>query len=135
MGKIAELQTDDKRIFLPNRTAHSWHRIITSNLRDGYISVPQCTGNDCGCALDSHSFAKPMSISLGTHSIHRKLIVLKAGSLYSQCILPPLHMLVSGRRKLAEWSCFLQAAIKLDKFSILHAFSPPAAGPAEPGRI
>ena len=68
MGKIAELQTDDKRIFVPNRTAHSWHRIITSNLRDGYISVPQCPGNDCGSRL---AFVCQTNVHKPRYSLHQ----------------------------------------------------------------
>jgi len=39
--------------------------MITSNLRDRYISVTQCPGNDRGCVFDSKSLAKPLSISIG----------------------------------------------------------------------
>ena len=43
------MQGDQKSIFLLNRTAHCWQRIVTSNLRDGYISFTRCPGNDRGC--------------------------------------------------------------------------------------
>src|SRR3984885_13913790 len=69
-GKIAELQSDEKSIFLLNRTAHFRQRIIASNLRDRYIGRTQRPGNDRGCVFDSQCLAKPLSISLGHHSIH-----------------------------------------------------------------
>jgi hypothetical protein len=50
-GKIAECQTDDKSIFLLNRTAHSRRRMNTSNLRDCYISATQCRGRLCSHVL------------------------------------------------------------------------------------
>ena len=55
IGKIAEVQSDEKSIFLLNRTAHFRQRIITSNLRDRYISRTQCPGNDRRCVFDSQS--------------------------------------------------------------------------------
>src|SRR5260370_312577 len=69
-GEIAELQSDEKSIFLLNRTAHFRQRIVASNLRDRYISCTQCPGNDRRCVFYSQSLAKPLSISLGHHSIN-----------------------------------------------------------------
>src|SRR5713226_7551965 len=54
---IAELQTDDKSIFLPQRAAHFRKWIVTSNLRDGNVSFTQCAANDRGCILDLKSLA------------------------------------------------------------------------------
>src|SRR6202035_5875131 len=67
--RIAEVQSDDKSIFLPNRTAHFRQRLITSNLRDRHISCTQCPGNDRGSVFNSQCLAKPLSISLGHHSL------------------------------------------------------------------
>src|SRR6266850_8612382 len=76
IGTIAEVQSDDKSIFPLKRTAHFQRRIITSNLCDGYISVTQYPGNHRGCVFDPQSLAKPLSITLTHHSIHRRFIVL-----------------------------------------------------------
>jgi hypothetical protein len=69
-GKITEFQTDNKSIFLLNRTAYFRQRIIASNLRDRYISSTQCPANDRRRVFDSQCLAKPLSISLGHHSIN-----------------------------------------------------------------
>jgi hypothetical protein len=69
-GTIAKVQTDEKSIFLLNRTAHFRQRIITPNLRDGHIGGTQCPGNNRGCVFDSQSLPKPLSISLGHRSLY-----------------------------------------------------------------
>ena len=46
IGKIAEVQSDEKSIFLLKQAAHFRQRIIESNLRDRYISCTQCPRND-----------------------------------------------------------------------------------------
>ena len=69
IASIAEVQSDEKSIFLPNRTAHFRQRIIASNLRDRYIGCTQCPGNDRRCVFDSQCLAKPLSKSLGHHSL------------------------------------------------------------------
>jgi hypothetical protein len=76
IGPIAEVQSDDKSIFPLKRTGHFQRRIITSNLCDGYISVTQYPRNHRGCVFDSQSLAKPLSITLSHHSIHRRFILL-----------------------------------------------------------
>jgi|SRR5580704_12576112 hypothetical protein len=70
-SKSISIQRHSESIFPLNRTAHFRQRIITSNLGDRYISCTQCPGNDRGCVFDSKCLAKPLSISLGHHSIHR----------------------------------------------------------------
>ena len=70
MARIAEVQSDEKSIFPLKRAAHFRQRTITSNLRDGYISCTQCPGNDRGSVFDPQCLAKPLSISLGHHSIN-----------------------------------------------------------------
>ncbi len=67
IGRIAEVQSDEKSIFRLKRTAHFRQRIITSNLRDRYIGCAQCPGNDRRCIFDPQCLAKPLSISLGHH--------------------------------------------------------------------
>jgi hypothetical protein len=39
IGRVAEVQSDEKSIFPLKRTAHFRQRIITSNLRDRYTAV------------------------------------------------------------------------------------------------
>jgi hypothetical protein len=70
IGRIAEVQSDEKSIFPLKRTAHFRQRIITSNLRDRYFSYTQCPGNDRRCIFDAQCLAKPLSISLGHHSLN-----------------------------------------------------------------
>jgi hypothetical protein len=70
IGNIAELQSNEKRIFLLYRIAHFRQRIITSDLRHGHITCAQCPANDRRCVLDAKSLTKSFSISLGHRSIH-----------------------------------------------------------------
>src|SRR5882757_873743 len=70
IARIAEMQSDEKNIFPPKRTAHFRQRLITSNLRDRYISCTQCPGDDRGSVFDSQCLAKPLSVSLGHHSLN-----------------------------------------------------------------
>src|SRR6185295_17890242 len=69
IGKIAEVQSNEKSIFLPNRPPHFRQRTVASNLRDRYVSCTQCAGNDRRCVFDPQCLAKPLPICLGHHTI------------------------------------------------------------------